>query len=98
MAFSEEFVQQVWEKARVVPEQDPTTWRKDECGAWIKRNHYEDRNSEFGWKIDHIIPGGPNDLSNRRVLQWQNYVAGGSGRVICKVTAEHGGINNKEIR
>lgn len=97
MTFSEDTIQRVWdEKGRVVPNADPSTWRKDECGAWIKRSHYGDHDSEFGWRIDFITPGGSSELSNLRVLQWQNHVAG--SRVICKVTAEVGGITNKEIR
>ena len=95
MAFSKEVEQKVWEKGRVDSNQDPNVWRKDECGAWIRRGHYGNRNSEFGWEIDHITAGGPDKLSNLRVLHWQNYLAGGVGRVICKVTADPGGIRNK---
>lgn len=98
MAFSKEMVQKVWEKGRVDPNQDPKLWRKDECGAWIKRSHYGKRDSEFGWEIDHITPGGPDELSNLRVVQWQNYVTGGVGHVICKVTADPGGIKNKQAK
>ena len=96
MALSKEIIQKVWEKGRVVPEVDPDIWRKDECGAWVKHNHYGNRNSEFGWEVDHIVAGGSEDLSNLRVLQWQNYLAGGVGRVICKITADDGAIRNKE--
>lgn len=96
MALSKQIIQKVWEKGRVDPSQDPDVWRKDECGAWIKHSHYGNRNSEFGWEIDHITAGGSEDLTNLRVLQWQNYLAGGVGRAICKVTADGGNIRNKE--
>jgi hypothetical protein len=96
VAFNEEMVQMVWEKkARVDPQADPATWRKDQCGAWMKRGHYANRESEFGWEIDYITPGGRDDLSNLRAVHWQNYVAGGIGHVVCKVTADPGGIKNK---
>lgn len=96
MAFNEELVQAVWEqKSRVVPEQDPNIWRKDECGAWVRRDHYQNRDSEFGWNIDYITPGGLEEPANLRVLQWKNYVAGGVGRVVCKITADRGGIKNR---
>ncbi len=70
-------------------------WRKDECGAWIKRFHHAHRESELGWEIDYITAGGRDDLSNPRAVHWQNYVAGGVGHVVCKVTADPGGIKNK---
>ena len=71
MVFSKEMVQKVWEKGRVDSNQDPSVWRKDECGAWIRHGHYGNQDSEFGWEIDHITAVGPDDLSNLRVLQWQ---------------------------
>ncbi len=95
MGFDEKLVQSVWEKGRVAPDQDPDVWRKDQCGAWIKRPFYGDRSSEFGWEIDYITPGGPAEPANLRVLQWENYLAGGVGRAVCKVTADPGGIRNK---
>ncbi len=96
MAFSKQIVQKVWEKGRVVPGKDPDELRKDECGAWVKRNHYGNRKSNYGWEIDHITAGGSEDLTNLRVLQWQNYLAGGIGKAICKVIADDGDVRNKE--
>lgn len=37
MAFSEETIQQVWEKATPVAGNDPAVWRQDQCKAWIGR-------------------------------------------------------------
>ncbi len=68
-------VQQVWEKALIVPANDPRLGRKDACGAWIHRDRYGDTDSDVGWEIDHIYPealGGSDDLSNLQPLQWQN--------------------------
>jgi len=87
MNWSPEFVQRVWEKGRIVPENDPNHWRKDYCGAWIGRRFHGDRNSEYGWEIDHISPDGPDILSNLRPLQWQNNMDKGDGRLKCNVTA-----------
>lgn len=51
MAFSEETIQQVWEKATPVAGNDPAVWRQDQCKAWIGRRFYGNRNSEYGWEI-----------------------------------------------
>lgn len=39
MSFSEDTIQKVWEKGRIVPNNDPNDWRKDQCEAWIGRKH-----------------------------------------------------------
>ena len=96
MNFPDSIVQKVWEKGKIVPDNDPNIWRKDECGAWIGRNYYGDRNSQYGWEIDHVIPesrGGGNELINLRPLQWGNNASKQDGRLMCSVTAE--GINNR---
>jgi hypothetical protein len=80
-------VQKVWEKGKVVSGVDSARWRKDDCNAWIGRAEYGDRNSPYGWEIDHISPGGPDALSNLRPLQWENNVAKSDGRLGCVVTS-----------
>jgi hypothetical protein len=95
MIFNDDMVQQVWNKGRVVPGYDPNIWRKDQCGAWIGKQFYGNRGSQYGWEIDHITPsedGGTNDLSNLRPLQWENNANRQSGRLDCPIIAE--GVNN----
>lgn len=90
MSYSDEIVQKVWEKAFIVPGYDPQVWRKDKCGAWIKRSHYGNRRSQYGWEIDHITPvakGGDDSLANLRPLQWENNASRQDGRLVCVVTA-----------
>lgn len=90
MNFSEETIQKVWEKGRVVEGYDSKIWRKDECNAWIGRNYYGDRESQYGWEIDHIIPeseGGTDELSNLRPLQWENNVDKQNRKLNCPVTS-----------
>jgi hypothetical protein len=50
--------------------------RKDDCGAWIKRDFYG-KESEFSWEIDHVKPKSKDDsdeIANSRSLQSQNNV------------------------
>jgi hypothetical protein len=87
MAWTEDIIQRVWEKGHVVDGNDPAKWRKDECGAWIGRGFYGNRDSQYGWEIDHISPGGPDTLSNLRPLQWGNNVDKSDERLKCNVKA-----------
>ena len=72
----------VWEKAR---RSDcfthlPAEWRQDVAGAYMKWSEYGNRDSEFGWEIDHIVPeslGGTDDLSNLQAMHWANNLAKG---------------------
>ena len=53
----------VWEKAQSVYGEDPREWRRDDEGWWIRFCDYGDRDSMFGWEIDHYpIP---------RALAWK---------------------------
>lgn len=97
MAFTETQIQNVWEKATIVSNNHPNEFRKDQCGAWIKRAHYGKRNSIYGWEIDHITPksnGGSDDLSNLRPLHWENNMAKSDGKLVCVVISS----NEKNIK
>lgn len=56
MAFSEQQIQDVWNRAMVVKGYDPVRFRKDACGAWIMRDKYGDTDSIYGWVVDHVVP------------------------------------------
>lgn len=95
MSFSEYTIQCVWEKGYIIAGNNPDVWRKDRCGAWIGRIYYGNRDSRYGWEIDHIVPefeGGGDELSNLRPLQWENNASKQEGRLTCPVTAY--GTNN----
>ncbi len=98
MAFSEEIIQKVWNKGTIVSNDYKDEWRKDQCSAWINRNLYGNRNSIYGWEIDHIKPisnGGGDELSNLRPMQWQNNVHTSDGRLKCKIVS-NGNMNEEK--
>ena len=82
---SEEEVQEVWEKAQIVSGKETERWRKDQCGAWMKRDQYGNRDSVYGWEKHH--PSGTDDLEKRIPLQWKNNVTTGEGSLKCPVTS-----------
>lgn len=88
MKINDDMVQGAWEKARAIPDKDPTEWRKDECGAWINRSHYGNTASEFGWKIENVTPGNDPELENFRPLQHENAFDVATGQSHCRVTAD----------
>lgn len=96
MAWTEEMIEKVWQKGKTVTGYDSSKWRKDDCNAWMSRTDYGNRQSAYGWEIDHISPGGSDTLSNLRPLQWQNNVDKSDGRLKCNVTSD--GNKNVEIR
>lgn len=73
----------IWQKALVQEGYDPASIRKDACGAWIVYSEYGNKDSDFGWEIDHIVPRSIlesqnvsddkiNDMENLRPLNWRN--------------------------
>jgi hypothetical protein len=92
MRYSEQLIQQVWEKARASAEIDAAVWREDECGAWISRRCYGDSDADFGWKIVNVSPGGPDTLENLRPLNHRNAYDVAVQQAKCHVTADRTGL------
>jgi len=89
MSFTPSEVQQVWDKGAIVSNNDPNILRKDECTAWIKRDAYGNRQSQFGWEIDHIDGNANNNLlTNLRPLQWENDAAHLKGPLTCLIVSQ----------
>lgn len=87
----------VWEKAQKVPNNDPKIWRKDYAGAWIKRSEYGNRDSIYGWEVDHrkpICKGGTDDLSNLDPLQWENNCTKGDDYPKWETSVSSSGTKN----
>lgn len=101
--WSNDEIQKVWEKADIVPNNDPNVFRKDQCGAWIRRDLYgapskDESHTSFKWQIDHIKPQskeGKDILSNARPLQWFNNDSRQNSRFKTKITSD--GTHNIEI-
>ena len=100
MGFSDPTVQQVWQKANYIdPQKERKGFRKDEYGALICRSHYGNRDSIYGWEIDHIVPvsrAGSDHISNLRPLHWASNVAKADGVATCIVTSR--GSKNISLR
>src|SRR3972149_859114 len=92
LPLNEELIQQVWLKARGTRELAPDTWRKDECGAWIRREHYGQEHSEFGWKIENVSLGGPDCLENLRPFHHANTYDHANRRAKRRVIADQTGM------
>ncbi len=65
----------VWEKGTAIPDFSKDIWRYDKCGDIMKWPEHGNRNSQYGWEIDHVNPvsnNGPDDLVNLQPLNWHN--------------------------
>jgi hypothetical protein len=88
MTYTKEEIITVWNKAYNAPGYNPNFVRKDRCGALIELNQYGNRQSNFGWEIDHITPsskGGAHNYTNVQPLQWHNNSSKGDGELVCSV-------------
>lgn len=97
--FSQEDINRAWATATKVDNFDPAQFRKDACGAWIIRSHYGQRDSIYGWEIDHVFPqslGGGNDEANLRAMHWENNLSKGDDYPSYKVVVQSEG--NKNVR
>ena len=88
MAYREELVDAVWQSARALSDFDAEVWRRDVCGAWIRREHYEHARSDFGWKIVNVSAGEPDVPENLRALHHANDYDRANHRPKCRVRAD----------
>ena len=81
--WTEDAKKAIWDKAEIIPDEDPSIYRLDPCGDMIKWDEYANDHSPLGWEIDHTYPestlkdlGVPqeliDDLRNLRPMQASN--------------------------
>jgi hypothetical protein len=98
--WTEDIIQQVWEKGLVEEGFDKTKYRKDACGAWIMRDKYGNVNHNYGWEIDHIYPkalGGNDNFVNLRPLHIRNNKSKGDNYPDYKAAIESDGTKNVSV-
>lgn len=88
-----------WEKARRVEGFDPSLFRQDACGAWMRKDMYGDINNMYGWGIDYIFPkilGGTLVVENIRALNYHNIISKGRDYPSYKAVYAAEGTQNVE--
>lgn len=68
--YSEDRLNQIWEKGHVVRGKDPDQYRRDDNGNLMYRASYG-KFSPMGWNVDHKVAqanGGSDNLRNLRPL------------------------------
>lgn len=83
----------IWNKAREVPGLDRWEWRDDAHGRRIRFSDYGDRNSPYGWELDHYpvakALGGSDHSDNLRPLHhYGNSSHGGTLSGLLSLGAE----------
>ena len=102
----------IWKKARIVDGYDSDKYRQDACGAWIVYDDYQNRDSVYGWEVDHVYPMSKlksfgveqneiDDVRNLRPLNWKNNVSKGadypSYRAVCIADGNRNTETEKEL-
>lgn len=80
-SWNQETIKKVFDKGLPIEGIDPLKWREDCCYDTIKFLSFGDRDSRFGWEIDHINPvsnGGGDELQNLQPLHWKNNLEKGN--------------------
>lgn len=89
MELTEDRKREIWNKGIIDDKYPSERVRKDACGAFILYEDFGNRNSIFGWEIDHIYPASVlhekgvsedliDNLLNLRPINWKNNASKGA--------------------
>lgn len=87
-----ELIETVWLHGRVMPEADPEHWRQDGCGAWMRHEQFGREDTDFGWKIESVVPGGAQTADALRPFHWRNGYDLANGSLRRSVTADRSSV------
>jgi 5-methylcytosine-specific restriction endonuclease McrA len=96
--FSENKINEIWQKAKSIEGYDNNTYRQDLAGAWIQKDKYGQECS-LGWEIDHMKPlslGGTDCTENLQPLQWKNNRKKADNYPKFQTIITSNGLNNVE--
>ena len=97
--YTQDQIDEIWKKAQIQANNNPEIFRKDYAGAWIRKEDFGNRDSQFGWEIDHLKPiskGGTHDSENLYPLHWKNNVTKGDNYPEWESIITSQGIENIE--
>lgn len=107
MVITDQLINEVWNKGRIIDGYPESQIRQDACGAWIRRDDYGKIESPFGWDIDHIFPQKKlttfdvpqieiDDIRNLRPMHWKNNVSKGTDYPSYRAVVKSDGSKNVE--
>lgn len=85
MELTEEQKRAIWERGVIDDKYPSEKIRKDACGAFIRYSDFGNRDSIFGWEVDHIYPASKlkegddvDNPANLRPFHWKNNASKGA--------------------
>lgn len=74
-AWTQQQINAVWQKGSTITGFPSEKYRADKCSHAMEYSEHGNRQSQYGWEIDHINPvanGGGDELWNLQPLFWGN--------------------------
>ena len=103
--WTEEAKRLIWNKAPLMNPSSSDSLRLDSCNALMDWYDYGNRDSDYGWEIDHVIPekilqenNVPQELidhiDNLRPMHWRNNIKKGDSFPKYSADTSHAGSVN----